>query len=387
MELTGQIIARKYRLNQKLGAGSFGSVYSAVDVTSGLEVAAKVEQVSTRIQLSAFEARIMRQLRGGEGIPQIFWQGSELDYNILIMQQLGPTLEDLLQSCNHVFSLKTSIMLALQLLTRIEFIHSHSYLHRDIKPDNFLVDRESMIIVYAIDFGLAKKYRDATSHQHIQYRENKSMTGTARYVSIMTHMGIEQSRRDDIESIGYMLVYFLKGSLPWQGIEATNRHERYTKIMERKLHIKLDVLCMGLPPEFTILLQYSRALKFEEKPDYNYLKNIFTNLASRENITINDRYDWHIPKVSASDRIESLAIPGTKKRRSRHLSKANSGSQLMRLDNLSSKVCEADSNRTEEMPKAPRIRNRVEFNKLIDQQFDYRSCFLHRLLIGLASQL
>jgi casein kinase 1 len=130
-------------------------------------------------------------------------------------------------------------MLADQMINRIEFVHQKSFLHRDIKPDNFLMGlgrRANQ--VYVIDFGLAKKYRDS-NHQHIPYRENKNLTGTARYASMNTHLGIEQSRRDDLESLGFVLMYFLKGSLPWQGLKAGNKKQKYEKISEKKVSTAL----------------------------------------------------------------------------------------------------------------------------------------------------
>lgn len=374
MELTTRIFAKKFRLDKRIGAGSFGFVYSAVDITSGMEVAVKLEPTNSRHQLSSYEAKVLRQLRGGVGIPQIYWHGCEDDYNIIVLQQLGSSLEDLLHSCNHVLSLKTTIMIMLQLLTRIEYIHSQNFIHRDIKPDNFLIGRDASKCIFAIDFGLAKKYRDPSSHQHISYRENKSLTGTARYVSITTHMGIEQSRRDDIESIGYMLVYFLKGSLPWQGVEGDTKQEKYAKIMDRKINTKLDSLCRGLPPEFAILVQYARGLKFEEKPDYRYLSSVFLNLASRESISIDNNFDWQIPRITTTTTelvIESLAPPEIKKRRTkRRRSAQGSMSQLMRLSNVSSsKLCEIDSDITDEMIKAPNIRDRSAFNFRLNTEF------------------
>lgn len=147
-------------------------------------------------------------------------------------------------------------------------------------------------IVYMIDFGLAKKYRDGKTFHHIPYKENKNLTGTARYASVYSHLGIEQSRRDDLESIAYLLIYFLKGGLPWQKMRGANKQERYHKIMEKKMMIPVEMLCRGLPVEFSTLLNYTHSLRFEDKPDYSFLRKLFRELFLREKYELDFLYDW-----------------------------------------------------------------------------------------------
>ncbi|KAH0472512.1 MAG: uncharacterized protein KVP18_004718, partial [Porospora cf. gigantea A] len=137
-------------------------------------------------------------------------------------------------------------------LNRIEYVHQKSFIHRDVKPDNFVIGRGRRVsVIYIIDFGLAKKYRDSRTMMHIPYREGKHLTGTARYASISTHLGIEQSRRDDLEAVAYVLLYFIRGSLPWQGLKAGTKRDKYDKIMEKKMGTPIDVLCKYCPCEFT----------------------------------------------------------------------------------------------------------------------------------------
>ncbi len=172
----------------------------------------------------------------------------ERDELTMIMDLLGPSLEDLFTFCGRRFSLKTVLMIAEQMISRIEHVHTKNFIHRDIKPENYLIGLgKKSAHIFLIDFGLAKKYKDPKTHQHIPYKENRNLAGTARYASINAHLGIEQSRRDDLEAIGYVLVYFLKGKLPWQGVRANNKAEKYHKIMEKKMATPIEYLCLSLP--------------------------------------------------------------------------------------------------------------------------------------------
>ncbi|PWU89067.1 putative casein kinase [Trypanosoma cruzi] len=246
-------VGNRFRLGQKIGAGSFGEIFRGTNIQTGETVAIKLEQAKTRHPQLAFEARFYRILNAGGGvvgIPNILFYGVEGEFNVMVMDLLGPSLEDLFSFCDRKLSLKTTLMLAEQMIARIEFVHSKSVIHRDMKPDNFLMGTgKKGHHVYVVDFGLAKKYRDPRTHQHIPYKEGKSLTGTARYCSINTHLGIEQSRRDDLEGIGYILMYFLRGSLPWQGLKAHTKQEKYSRISERKQTTPVETLCKGFPAE------------------------------------------------------------------------------------------------------------------------------------------
>src|ERR1700760_217309 len=152
--------------------------------------------------------------------------------------------------------------------------------------------------VNVIDFGLAKKFRDPKTHLHIPYRENKNLTGTARYTSINTHLGVEQARRDDLESLAYVLMYFLRGALPWQGLKAATKKQKYDRIMEKKMTTPTDLLCRGFPNEFGIFLNYTRALRFDDKPDYSYLRKLFRDLFTREGYQYDYVFDWSVQQRS-----------------------------------------------------------------------------------------
>ncbi|XP_046352759.1 casein kinase I-like isoform X2 [Haliotis rubra] len=295
-------VGNKYRLGRKIGSGSFGDIYLGTDISNGEEVAIKLECVKTKHPQLHIESKIYRMMQG-VGIPTIKWCGAEGDYNVMVMELLGPSLEDLFNFCSRKFSLKTVLLLADQLISRIEYIHSKNFIHRDVKPDNFLMGLgKKGNLVYIIDFGLAKKYRDARTHQHIPYRENKNLTGTARYASINTHLGIEQSRRDDMESLGYVFMYFLRGSLPWQGLKAATKRQKYERISEKKMSTPIEELCKGFPSEFATYLNFCRSLRFDDKPDYSYLRQLFRNLFHRQGFTYDYVFDWNMLKFVSGGR-------------------------------------------------------------------------------------
>ncbi|ELW64314.1 Casein kinase I isoform alpha [Tupaia chinensis] len=187
------IVGGKYKLVRKIGSGSFGDIYLAINITNGEEVAVKLESQKARHPQLLYESKLYKILQGGVGIPHIRWYGQEKDYNVLVMDLLGPSLEDLFNFCSRRFTMKTVLMLADQMISRIEYVHTKNFIHRDIKPDNFLMGiGRHCNKLFLIDFGLAKKYRDNRTRQHIPYREDKNLTGTARYASINAHLGIEQ---------------------------------------------------------------------------------------------------------------------------------------------------------------------------------------------------
>ena len=293
-----ETVAGKYSLKRRLGGGSFGEVYEAVHNETGGAYAIKVEKIETKSPQLIGEAKLLRSLQA-TGIPRVYWHGTQDRYNVMVMELLGPSLEDLFKKCRRQLSLKTVLQIGDQLIQRIYNLHNNHYIHRDIKAENFTVGTgDKKDLLYLIDFGLSKRFREPKTKQHIPYRENRSLTGTARYASVNTHLGIEQSRRDDLESAAYLIIYLSRGSLPWQGVQGITKQEKYIKIMDMKMSTPILQLCKGLPSQFADFLSYCRSLRFEDSPNYAKIRNFFLEAASNMSIVLDKQFDWSSQKKS-----------------------------------------------------------------------------------------
>ena len=288
-EILGQIFFEKYHCIEKLGQGSFGSIYKAE--YNGNYYALKFEKKENNIGILENEAIIMNYLKGPH-IPYVNSFSSNSNYNILVMQLLGKSLENIFEE-KKVFSVKTVCMLGYQFVSILEYIHNRHIIHRDIKPDNFVMGLNDLSqYVYILDFGLAKKYRSSRTLEQFPFVNRRKITGTARYASINALRGYEQSRRDDLESVGYVLIYFLKGKLPWMGIEAKTKEQKYKKILQKKIDIPTKDLCEYLPEEMEIILDYVKNLEYKENPDYEMLRGYFNSMIRKEHSKFDYIYDW-----------------------------------------------------------------------------------------------
>lgn len=290
-----RVLADRYVVLSKIGSGSFGEVFECQSMKTHEKYAAKVEPGRSRVPQLAYEAKLYRIMSHCVNIPKIHFFLNGNPENVLVMDLLGKSLEDIHNSRNSL-SLKTVLMIIDQMLTSIEFFHEMGYLHRDIKPDNFVFGLKNPNQLYLIDFGLSKKYRDIYTHEHIKYASGKSLTGTARYASLAALKGAEQSRRDDMEAMGYVWVYLLKGSLPWMGLHGDGKRNKYAMICDCKARTTFESLCDGMPKEFIEYFKMIRDLQFQARPPYAEFRRMFRDLFIRLGFVYDYNFDWCDPQ-------------------------------------------------------------------------------------------
>ena len=291
--MIGRIFFNKYTLVKKLGEGSFGAIYAAKSQYNLYAI--KLENKNRGQNLLENEAYIMSYLHG-KRIPFIKSFGYSGDYNVLVMELMGKSLEEIFENLPiKKMTVNCVGKLGLQMIEILEYIHNKHIIHRDIKPDNFVMGKgEKSKYLYLLDFGLAKKYRSSSTLKHYPMIKKKNLTGTARYASINALNGLTQSRRDDLEAVGYVLLYFLRGKLPWQGLHVKNKEDRYHKIMEIKMGTSPYQLCKGFPKEFEEYVDYTRNLEYEKDPDYKYLKGLFNSILKEDKNNSENIYDWDL---------------------------------------------------------------------------------------------
>lgn len=288
-----------FTIIKRIGRGSFGLVYEVLDIT-GEKLALKLESTpmkNTSQLKNEYDA--YTELAGCRGILDVHYFGEYDNHFYLVMDLLGLSLQDLYEKENKYFSFKTTCMIGISVLESLEDIHGQYKIFRDIKPENILIGKKRPHELYLIDLGMAKNYKNPETKKHIPLVNNKKLTGTARYASLNTHLGYEQSRRDDLESLGYTLIYFLSTNLPWMGIKATNCREKHALIGQKKQNTKIETLCENIPSKqyFIKYFQYVRKLKFTEKPNYKYLINLFKRALRDRKLKYDLHYDW----ISAED--------------------------------------------------------------------------------------
>jgi len=272
IEIPKSIAADRFLLSKQLGSGCFGEVWLADDTKRQAAVAVKLEVKNEDCKQLANEYEILSELKRPcqqQGFAEIFHFGREGKHVCLVMECLGGDLEGRLEECGGKFNVKTAALLGEQMVRRLEYLHSKSIIHRDIKPENFMMGTGTRAhVLYLIDFGLSEIYYDGGQHA---MEMKDSLTGTARYASINAH-DKAQSRRDDLEAMGHMLIFFIRGNLPWSGLSVPKGVDEFMQIRDIKKATKLSDLCKGLPKEFLDYIAYCRALSYRQRPDYTRLR-------------------------------------------------------------------------------------------------------------------
>ncbi|TPX57233.1 hypothetical protein SpCBS45565_g08250 [Spizellomyces sp. 'palustris'] len=315
------IVGGHFKVGKKIGEGSFGIIYEGVNLKTNTPVAIKFEPRKAETPQLRDEYRTYKILSGCAGIPSCYYFGQEGLHSVLVIDLLGPSLEDVFDLCGRKFSVKTVCMLAKRMIRLVQVVHEHNLVYRDIKPDNFLIGRiprynekvttdpesadpysivENHSLespspasqVYLVDFGMVKQYRDPRTGVHIPFREKKSLSGTARYMSIHTHLGREQGRRDDMEALGHVFFYLLNGHLPWQGLKATSNRQKYERIGEVKQAVRIDDLGRPNPEEFCFYLEYARSMAFDEEPNYDGACEMIDQVMKKNNLVDDGVFDW-----------------------------------------------------------------------------------------------
>jgi serine/threonine protein kinase len=281
-----------FQIIKHIASGSYGSVYEGELVRHSQPIAIKVESLCTQSRPLYTEWTAYNALSGGLGIPKVYSFRWKSDSNVLLLELLGPSIADRFREQNHTFSVKTVLMLADQMLSCLQWVHSKGWVHRDVKPENFAFGRGTRANqVFLLDFGFSTRFRDSLGN-HRPMETNELITGTARYLSINSHSGITQSRRDDLESLAYILIYLIRGSLPWSGVECRDKAAKHPIIAHMKNTIPTAQLCAGLPSAFARFLEDTRALAHDERPNYALYRSRFRNQMIRSGFVYDCQYDW-----------------------------------------------------------------------------------------------
>ena len=289
--LKEKLIFGKYKILKLISKGCFGQVYIGVNILNRQYFAIKIENRFGKSCSLEKEAYILYNLKG-PGIPSILSFGHVGKYNILVQTLLGKSLEKIWRENNCKLNIKDICMIAIQTLERIEYVHSKFYLHRDIKPANFLIGNPDDYQIYLIDFGIAKKYRSSRTGKHIKNNKINKLFGTSLFMSMNVVNGNEQSRKDDLESLGYMYIFLATGELPWSRIKATTIDDMIDKIIDIKEKTSIEEICKNMPNEMVLYLEYVRNLTFNQNPDYDYLRYLFLTILAKNGLNNDNLFSW-----------------------------------------------------------------------------------------------
>ena len=307
-KLLSSTFFKKYKPFYQKAHGSFSFIYEGINIETNEHVAIKLEPRNAQSENLLLQNEIfyLYKLRHCPGIVKIITTGRTKKYNILIEPLLGGTLYSLYLDQNKNFTLKDICLISLQCISRLESVHNKGIIHCDIKPENFCVGLRDKRIIYLIDFGISKKYRSDRTKKHIQFNITKTMCGTARYASMNALSGLQLSRRDDLESLSYMILYFLTKKLPWQGITAKSLATRYKKIYEKKSELEKWDKFLSLPRQIQNFIKYCRNLGFSEDPNYKLMKNFFYDLMKQNEFVDDKNFSWIDDKSILGSKLPEL---------------------------------------------------------------------------------
>ena len=307
-KLLSSTFFKKYKPFYQKAHGSFSIIYEGINIETNEHVAIKLEPRNAQSENLLLQNEIfyLYKLRHCPGIVKIITTGRTKKYNILIEPLLGGTLYSLYLDQNKNFTLKDICLISLQCISRLESVHNKGIIHCDIKPENFCVGLRDKRIIYLIDFGISKKYRSDRTKKHIQFNITKTMCGTARYASMNALSGLQLSRRDDLESLSYMILYFLTKKLPWQGITAKSLATRYKKIYEKKSELEKWDKFLSLPRQIQNFIKYCRNLGFSEDPNYKLMKNFFYDLMKQNEFVDDKNFSWIDDKSILGSKLPEL---------------------------------------------------------------------------------
>ena len=274
-------INNKYHVIQRIAKGNRVSIYSAINRIDGNMVALKSENLSHADAKLRHEYKVYHMLAPSLGLAQVYYYKETSANRVMAMELLGLTLDELFIRCNRSFSLVTTLKIAIQIISRLESLHQQHIIHRDVRPSNFCLGLDSrQDIIYCTNLSLAKRYRDLEKGiNHIPMSSKKQkLKVPPLFSSISSMLGLETSRKDDFESLIYMMIYFVKGWLPWEKVDKSNKE----LILQKKQNISIERLAENLPKELKTFFKYIKKLEYEDRPDYDYMRVMLLNVLAKE---------------------------------------------------------------------------------------------------------